>query len=113
LEPAQLVFELRHAAIEALQDFAHVGGKYGAVRAMMTRSIAALDRILEFFAAGAARALALAGGDPSHGREFNSKSEARNQKSGKNPKFEASGWKQPGDLFFRPINFRKGFPNPR
>jgi hypothetical protein len=30
-----------------------------------------------------------------------------------NPKSEASGWKQPGDLFFRAINFRKGFPNMR
>jgi hypothetical protein len=107
LEAAQLVFKLGHAHIKALQDFTHVGGKHDPVRAVLPGGIAALDGVFELFPAGAAGAGTLAGGDLSHGREFNSKSEARN------PKSEAFGWKQPGDLFFRAINFRKGFPNMR
>ena len=78
LEPAQLVFKLGHAVVEAFQNFAHVGGKDDTVRAMMPRGIAALDGIFEFFPAGAAGAGALAGGDFFHGRKFNSKSDGRN-----------------------------------
>jgi hypothetical protein len=78
LELAQLVFKLHHADVEAFQDFAHIGGKDDTVRAMMPRGVAALDGIFEFFPAGAAGAGALAGGDFFHGREFNSKSKARN-----------------------------------
>ena len=78
LEPAQLVFKLAHADIEAFQNFLHIGWKHNAVRAMVTGGVAALDGIIKFFAAGTAGAGTLTGGDFFHGLEFNLKSEARN-----------------------------------
>jgi hypothetical protein len=89
LEPAQLVFELGHTVVETLQDFAHVGRKNDTVRAMMSRGIAALDGIFELFAAGAAGAGTLAGGDFFHGKELTKKSKTRNSKTERIPKFEA------------------------
>ena len=74
-----MVFKLPHAGIEAFQNFAHVRGKRDTVRAVMPRGVAALDGIIEFFPAGAARAGALAGGGLFHGREFNLKSGGRKQ----------------------------------
>src|ERR1035438_1323951 len=58
---AQLVFELRHAVVEALQNFPRFRRHGHAVLAMMARGGAAFDGIFKFPAAGAAGALALAG----------------------------------------------------
>ena len=57
-----MIFQLRHAAAEALQDFSRFGGDGHAVFAMVARGGAALDGIIKFPAAGAAGAGALAGG---------------------------------------------------
>jgi hypothetical protein len=61
-QAAKLVFQLRHAAVEAFQGFARLGGDGRAILAMMARGGAAFDGIFKFLAAGATGALALAGG---------------------------------------------------
>ncbi len=58
----ELVFQLRHAVVEALQNFPRLGGNGHAVVAMMARGGAALDRIFKFLAASPAGARALTGG---------------------------------------------------
>ena len=58
---AKLVFQLRHAVVEALQNFPRFGRHGHAVLAMVARGGAAFDGIIKFLAAGAACARALAG----------------------------------------------------
>jgi len=62
LKAAELVFQLRHAAAEAFQDFPGLGGNGHAVFAMMARGGAVVGGIFILLAAGAAGARALAGG---------------------------------------------------
>ena len=61
LKATELVFQLGHAAAEAFQNLARLGGNGHAVLAMMARGGAAFDGIIKFLAAGAAGARALAG----------------------------------------------------
>lgn len=68
-EPAYLAFEGGDAVLEAFQNQPCVGGEDGALGAVMARGGAAGDGILEFLAARAAGARALAGGQwCRHGR---------------------------------------------
>jgi len=63
LQTAELVFQLRHAAAEAFQNFPGFGGDGHTVLAVVARGGAALDGIFKLFAAGAAGAGTLAGRD--------------------------------------------------
>lgn len=62
LKATKLVFQLRHAVVEAFQNFPRLGGNGHAVFAMVARGGAAFDGIIKFLATGAAGARALAGG---------------------------------------------------
>jgi hypothetical protein len=70
--------------MEAFQNFTNVGRKADTVRAVMSRGLAALDGIFEFFPAGAAGAETLTGGDFIH--KCREKSEGRMPKAETNPK---------------------------
>ena len=69
MEPGELAFELGEARVEPLESRAHFWFQIYAIRAVMARGGAAFDGILEFLAARAAGARALAGGRwGGHGR---------------------------------------------
>jgi hypothetical protein len=68
---AQLVFELGHAIVEALQNFPRFGRDGHAVLAMVARGGAAFDGIIKLLAAGAAGARALTGGGGCGHGKFN------------------------------------------
>ena len=65
-QAAELVFHLGHPAVQALQDFARLGGNRHAILAMMPGGGAAFDGIIKLLAAGAAGALAWVGGFGGH-----------------------------------------------
>jgi hypothetical protein len=86
LNPLQLMLQLRHASVEALDDGPDAGGNDGTVRAMMAGGGVAFDGIIEFPATGAAGARTLGGGRFIHRRE--QKLETRNSKLEGNPSAE-------------------------
>ena len=69
-QTAELKFQLIDAAVEALEGFPGFGRNDHAVFAMMARGGVTFDGVLEFFAAGATGAKALAGGGGWHGFEI-------------------------------------------